>query len=185
MAFLIQNGNVVSYCEASDILDADQRLFEANEITFDNAPNGPLSISDYLEDLGVRATQRINRRIQTSDNWRRYLDNQSISYDINNIPEINPNLVVGRRDDFTTMTVYYVLKEYLLPKIADFGNPESPELQKIEFHERRFSDLFTELTTVWDWYDLDNSGAVESSEHEVRYRRRRRTRGSGSLVRIR
>ncbi len=36
MAFVIAGGNVVSYAEANDVRDKDQRLFEANEFTLVN-----------------------------------------------------------------------------------------------------------------------------------------------------
>ena len=31
MAFIRNNGNVISFAEYQDVLDADQRLFDANE----------------------------------------------------------------------------------------------------------------------------------------------------------
>jgi hypothetical protein len=83
------------------------------------------------------------------------------------------------------MCVSYVLKEYLYPKIADFGNPESGEVQKINFHDSKFNELFTEKLAVIIWYDVDNDGNVESGEQLVNFRKNRRTRGKRFITRVR
>jgi len=44
MAFILDGTTVVSYAEALDVRDKDQRLFEANEIDFTNVPQ-PLSMN--------------------------------------------------------------------------------------------------------------------------------------------
>jgi hypothetical protein len=77
------------------------------------------------------------------------------------------------------------LKEYLLPKIADFGNPESAEVQKIQYYEGKFDDLFRELMDILDWYDADNDGAVQTNEKMVKFRPNRRTRGRSNISRVR
>jgi hypothetical protein len=106
-------------------------------------------------------------------------------FDINSIPEFDPSNIVGRKADFTDMCCYYVLKEYLLPKIADFGNPESPEVQKIQYYDDKFNELFTELMNMFDWYDSDDDGSVEDGEKMVRFSLTRRTRGRRSTTRVR
>ena len=68
------------------------------------------------------------------------------------------------------MCAYYTLKEYLLPKIADFGNPESAEVQKIEYYAGKFDDLFRELMDILDWYSADGDATVEANEKMVRFR---------------
>jgi hypothetical protein len=79
-----------------------------------------------------------------------------------------------------------VLKEYLLARVADWGNPESPEVQKIQYFENKFDDLFTELLTIFDWYDFDDSGSIDRSDlHVGHVQHRRRTRGRRNVVRIR
>jgi hypothetical protein len=83
------------------------------------------------------------------------------------------------------MCVAYVLKEYLLPKIADFGNPESSEVQKINFYNGKFNELFNEKLSVIVWYDVDNDSTVESGEQLVNYRKNRRTRGKRFITRVR
>jgi len=107
------------------------------------------------------------------------------SYDVNNIPAFNPNLILARQSDFTDMCTYYTLKEYLLPRVADFGNPESAEVQKIEYYAKKFDDLFNELLSMMDWYDYNASGALTDEDRLIRVSLTRRTRGRRSVVRVR
>ena len=185
MAFIIAGGNVVSYADASDIRDKDQRLFEANEFTLTNLPDAPPTVNDYIEDLATKATARINQKIRASSQWRQYLGYVGADYDINNIPAFNPNLILARKPDFTDMCAYYTLKEYLLPRVADFGNAESAEVQKIEYYTSKFNDLFTELLAMLDWYDYDASGALNDDDRLIRTSLNRRTRGRRSIVSVR
>ena len=83
------------------------------------------------------------------------------------------------------MCVSKVLSEFVLPKIADFGNPESPELQKIQYYNTKFDELFSEVTAIWDWYDVDNSGSISDSERKTQQPRTRRTRGRRSIGYVR
>ena len=185
MAFISAGGNVISYADASDIRDKDQRLFEANEFTLTNLPDAPPTVNDYIEDLTTKATARINQKIRASSQWRQYLGYVGADYDTNNIPAFNANLILARKADFTDMCAYYTLKEYLLPRVADFGNPESAEVQKIEYYSSKFNDLFTELLAMLDWYDYDQSGAVNDDDRLIRTSLIRRTRGRRSIVRVR
>ena len=185
MAFVISGGNVISYAEANDVRDKDQRLFEANEFTLTNLPDAPPTLNDYIEDLNIKTTARINQKIRASSQWRDYLGYVGADYDVNNIPAFNANLILARRSDFTDMCAYYTLKEYLLPRVADFGNPESAEVQKIEYYTSKFNDLFTELLAMFDWYDYDASGAVTDGDRLIRTSKTRRTRGRKSVVRVR
>ena len=185
MAFVISGGNVISYAEANDLRDKDQRLFEANEFTLANLPDAPPTLNDYIEDLNIKATARINQKIRASSQWRDYLGYVGADYDINNIPAFNPNLILARKSDFTDMCAYYTLKEYLIPRIADFGNPESAEVMKIQYYESKFNDLFTELLGMMDWYDYDASGALGDNDKLIRVSLTRRTRGRKNVVRVR
>lgn len=186
MAFVISGGAVVTYAEALDVKDKDQRVFEANEIDFTNVPDAPGSLDNYIEDLCIKATNRINEKIRMSARWREYLGYAGAGYDsIDNIPAFQGIKIKAKQSTFTDMTAYYVLKEYLLPKIADFGNPESSEVQKIQYYENKFNDLFTELTNVFDYYDSDGDGTVEDGEKMVRFSKTRRTRGRKAITRIR
>ncbi len=186
MAFIVSGGNVLSYAEALDVKDKDQRLFEANEFNFTDVPDAPGNLNNYIEDLTTKSTARINQKIRASAEWRQYLGYAGGGYDsIDNIPAFNPNLIKARQSDFTDMCCYYAMKEYLLPKVADFGNPESAEVQKIEYFEKKFQDLFDELLGMMDWYDVNNSGAVGDDEKMVTFTLTRRTRGRRSIVRVR
>jgi len=186
MAFILSGTNVVSYAEALDVKDKDQRLFESNELDFTNVPDAPGSLNNYLEDLTTKATNRINQKIRASARWREYLGYAGSGYDsIDNIPAFNPNLIITRKADFTDMCCYYTLKEYLLPKVADFGNPESSEVQKIQYYDDKFNELFTELLNMFDWYDSDNDGTVQDGEKMVRFSLTRRTRGRRATTRVR
>lgn len=186
MAFITVAGSVVSYAEALDVRDKDQRIFEGNEVDFTNVPDAPGSLNNYLEDLAIKSTNRINQKIRASARWREYLGFAGGGYDsINNLPAFNPNKILSRQADFTDMCCYYLLKEYLLPKLADFGNPESSEVQKIQYYDDKFNELFTELTNMFDWYDSDDDGTVEDGEKMVRFSMTRRTRGRKATTRVR
>ena len=185
MAFVISGGNVISYAEASDLRDKDQRLFEANEFTLTNLPDSPPTLNDYIEDLNIKATARINQKIRASSQWLKYLGYTGQDYDTSNIPAFNPNYILARKSDFTDMCAYYTLKEYLLPRVADFGNPESAEVQKIEYYSRKFDDLFSELLGMMDWYDFDGSGTLTDDDKLISVTRRKRTRSISSVVRVR
>lgn len=186
MAFIVSGGNVLSYAEALDVKDKDQRIFEANEINFTDVPDTPGSLDNYIEDLTTKSTNRINEKIRASARWREYLGYAGQGYDsINDLPAFNPNNIVNRKSDFTDMCSYYSLKEYILPKVADFGNPESAEVQKIQYYEGKFDDLFRELLDIMDWYSSDGDSTVDSDEKMVRFRQTRRTRGRSNLARVR
>lgn len=186
MAFIQNGGVVLSYCDASDIRSADQRTFDANELVLDGLPLDPENVDQYLEDLAVKATARINQRIRASQQWRRYLGFVGEAINPNNVPEFEAGKILARQQDFSEMCAYYTLKEYLLPKVADFGNPESAEVQKIKYFESKFNDLFTELLGMMDWYDFDGSGAIDEGERFLRNSKpRRRSRGGRSIVRVR
>ena len=186
MAFILDGGgNVLAYAEALDVRDKDQRLFEANEFDFTNVPDTPGSLDNYIEDLTTKSTARINEKIRASANWREYLSYMGVNLTSGTIPAFEPNNIKSRKADFTDMCSYYALKEYLLPKVADFGNPESPEVQKITYYENKFENLFTELTSMWDWYSQDGDATVEADEKFIRFSRSRRTRGKSNVVRVR
>jgi len=186
MAFIVDGGgNVLAYAEALDVRDKDQRLFEANEFDFTNVPDTPGSLDNYIEDLTTKSTARINEKIRASANWREYLNYMGVGLTSGVIPAFEPNNIKSRKADFTDMCSYYTLKEYLLPKIADFGNPESPEVQKISYYDNKFSDLFEELMNMFDWYDNSGDGTVSDGEKMVRFSQTRRTRSRRNTTRVR
>lgn len=169
MAFVIENSNVVSFAEYSDVLEKDQRLFEVNEGLSD----------DVVEPLLVRATDRILTKLRTTSWWRSYFRSRNTSVSIStvaDIPALNPNYIQARETDFTELCVYVALADYILPSIADFSNQDSAERQKMAYYTQRADALFAELVEAGDWYDWDNSGTVTSSE---------RTPGQINLKRVR
>ena len=184
MAFILSGTTVISYAEALDVRDKDQRITEANEIDFTNVPDTPGSLDNYIEDLTTKATNRINAKIKASSRWKEYLAYTGTSFDINTVPAFVPEKIVDRKADFTDMCAYATLYMYLLPKVADFGNPESAEVQKIQYYEKRFNDLFDELMSDFTWYDADDSGTVTDAEKMVRYQLTRRTRSKRATARV-
>jgi len=185
MAFITVGGNVVSYAEALDIKDKDQRIYESNEINFTDVPDAPGTLDDYLEDLATKTTDRINQKIRLSTRWQEYLGYVGTNFgSLNTIPDFQANNIVTRKSDFTDMCSYGVLYMYLLPKVADFGNPESAEVQKIQYFESRFNSLFDEIMADFTWYDSSGDGSVSDSEKLISYRRNKRTRGNKSVVRV-
>lgn len=159
MAFITNGSQVISFAEYDDVLLADQRLFDANEgLT-----------SDVVEDLLIRATERILSRLRATSWWRVYFTKRDNSTTINtvaDVPELNANKIIDRQNDFTDLCVYYALYDYILPKIADFGTEDNAERAKITYYQGKFDTLFGELVTAGDWYDFDGSGAVASSEKD-------------------
>lgn len=162
MAFITSGGNVISFCEYTDVTDRDQRVFEANEGLTES----------IVEDLAERATTRILYLIRDTNWWGSYylqqsggsIDSSIYTSGLLSFPLPNPNLIKARQQDFTDLCVYYTLYEYLYPKIADFSNEDNAEKRKIGFYETKFNKLFTELIDSGDWYDFNNTGSVQPSE---------------------
>ena len=187
MAFITDNtGNVISFADFFDVNDIEQRVFEANEINFTDAASPAFSsLEEYVDYLLQKSTDRILLKMKASDWWRNYTSYSGASItQINDLPSVDPNRVLARQQDFTDMTVYYCLKEYLLPKVADFGVEESAEVAKIKYYENKFSQIFGELLAIADWYDANDDGTVEDSEKLISFRLNRRTRGRKFITRI-
>lgn len=152
------NTNVIAFAEYSDVTTADERLFQANE-----------GLTELIvEDATIRSTERILSLLRATDWWKSYYVNRSAdSYNTSaDIPELNPNKIQGRKNDFTDLCVYYTLYNYLLPKIADFSTEDNAERAKIGFNQQKFDLLFAELIRAGDWYDFDASGTVASNEKQ-------------------
>ena len=159
MAFIKNSNTVVSFAEYQDVVDADQRIFDANEGLTD----------DLVESQLIRATERILVKLRDTAWWRSYYiqrDN-SINYtSVADVPALNANKIIGRQNDFKDLCVFIALSEYILPNIADFGNAESAERQKMGYYTNRAEALFAELISAGDWYDFDGSGAISSAEKD-------------------
>ena len=156
MAFIRENGVIISFAEYQDVVDKDQRLFESNEGLTDS------SIEKFL----IRASERILTKIRSTAWWRDYYLKQSnISINtVADIPAVDPDKILGRNDDFTDLCVFLAMGEFILPSIADFGNEDNAERQKMGYYVNKAEKLFSELITAGDWYDFDGDSTVESSE---------------------
>lgn len=160
MAFITTGTTVLSFADYDDVVSKDQRIFEANEgLT-----------ADIVEDALVRATSRIISMIRSTTWWKSYFIRQSggtanvIIADGVVAPAPNPYLIKDRLSEFTDLCVYYALSEYILPRVADFGNADSAERQKIGFYDEKARGLFRELIDAGDWYDFNADGNVTNAE---------------------
>jgi hypothetical protein len=159
MAFIIEGTDVVSFAEFQDVVEKDQRLFESNEGLSD----------DIIDAQLVRATERILSKIRASAWWRSYYVKRNTSIQLNTVADIpapNANFILERRSDFTDLCVFVALSEFILPSVADFGNEDNAERQKMGYYVLRADALFMELLTAGDWYDFDGAGTVTSDERE-------------------
>jgi hypothetical protein len=159
MAFVIESGTVTSFAEFQDVVNKDQRLFDANEGLSD----------DIIDAQLVRATERILTKLRSSDWWRGYYVSRNTSTAITtvaDIPALDPNRIVARQNDFTDLCVYTALGEFILPSIADFGREDNAERQKMGYYVQKADKLFAELITAGDWYDFDDNGTVASNEKQ-------------------
>jgi hypothetical protein len=157
MAFVIENNTVTSFAEFQDVVSRDQRLFDANEGLYD----------DVVDSLLVRATERILNRVRSSQWWQSYYarrDLTTVFVTKADIPVVDPDKIQSRQDDFTDLCVYTAMAEYILPMIADFGNEDSAERQKMAYYTQKADNLFDELVSSGDWYDFDDDGTIQSDE---------------------
>jgi len=157
MAFIVVNNQIISFADYDDVVARDQRLFDANEGLTD----------DLIEDLLIRATERILAKIRSSSWWKSYYvaRNNAIVYNtVADIPAVDPDKIMARQNDFTDLCVYTALSELVLPMIADFGNENNSERQKMGYYTGKADSLLTELITAGDWYDFDGDSTIESTE---------------------
>jgi len=157
MAFIYENDTVISFAEFDDVYSRDQRLFDSNEGLSD----------DRVEELLIRSTERILNQMRASAWWRSYYikrDN-SITYNsIADVPALDPDRIKDRVKDFTDLCVYTALAEYILPMIADFGEEDNSERNKMGYYQNKSSELFGELITAGDWYDFNDDEIIQSKE---------------------
>lgn len=159
MPFVVENDTTISFAEFSDMLDRDQRLFEANEGLSD----------DIIDNHLVRATERILDRIRSTQWWQEYYIARNTTVTINtraDIPAVDPDRILNRQNDFTDLCVYTALTEFTLPLIADFGREDSSERNKMGYYQQKADGLFAELITAGDWYDFDDDSTIQSDERQ-------------------
>jgi hypothetical protein len=157
MAFITENDVVVSFAEFQDVVDKDQRLFEANEGLSDDAVEAQL----------FRATERILTKFRSTSWWRSYYiqRDSGITYNtVADVPALDPNRIKARQNDFTDLCIYTALSEFVLPSIADFGREDNAERQKMGYYSQKADALFGELVTAGDWYDFDDNNTITSNE---------------------
>jgi hypothetical protein len=160
--WIVVGGVVISFAEYDDFPKVDQRVFEANE---------GLTSTD-VEEMAEKSTQRILNRIRTTAWWQElYRDlastnqmsaTQTLSTPYYPLPDANN--IQARQADFTDLCVYHTLYEYLYPKIADFNNQDSAEVQKIGVFRTKFDDLFKDLIQDGSWYDFSGDGTITNQE---------------------
>ena len=159
MAFVTENNTVISFAEFQDVVDKDQRLFEANEGLSDDAVEAQL----------IRATERILTKMRSSSWWRGYYiqrDTAIVYNTVADIPALDPNLIKARQNDFTDLCIYTALADFILPSIADFGNEDNAERQKMGYYALKAETLYNELLTAGDWYDFNDDSTIASTEKQ-------------------
>lgn len=159
MSFIIENNVTISFADYQDVVDKDQRLFEANEGLTD----------DVVEDGLIRATERILSRLRSSSWWQSYYTRRNTTNSISSvadIPAVDPDKIKARLNDFRDLCVYVGLSDYILPSIADFGSEENAERNKMGYYTNKGDALFGELITAGDWYDFDDDDTIASSEKQ-------------------
>lgn len=166
MSFIVEDSTTISFAEYSDVHATDRRLFDSNESLTD----------DSVEEALIRCTSRILDNIRNTEWWQNLYGQHNGSVNRLDIPKPNPDRIVDRRADFTDLCVYWALSDYILPSIADFGEADSNERQKMGYYKNRADALFLELVNAGDWYDFDDDGSVQTDE---------KRRGNLRLKRIR
>ena len=160
MAFITQGTTFFSFADYDDVVAKDSRLFDANEgLT-----------QDDVEGALIRSTTRILDTLRSSNWWKSYYILQAgpaavvtVGQSIQ-VPPLDPFLIRARQGDFTDLCVYFALSEYLLARVADFGNPDSAERQKLGFYDTKYRELYAELIVAGDWYDFTNNGTITQDE---------------------
>jgi hypothetical protein len=153
---LNQGGNFISFATYSELTTRDQRILEANEgLT-------QAEVETYL----TQASQRMLTQIRNTDWWSEssFTIDTSLTRDMRLLPSVNVYYIRAREQEFKDLNIYFALAEYIYPSVADFGNPESAEVAKINFFRDQYNKLFTELIQSGDWYDFDNDAAIETLE---------------------
>lgn len=168
MAFIIENDQVVSFAEYSDVLGRDRRLFDSNEALTD----------DVVENALERSTERILSALRSSQWWREYYLKRTTATVSNlaDIPALDATKIIDRTSDFTDLCVYWALAEYILPSTANFGDEGDDDRNKMGWYANKKTELLGELIAAGDWYDFDDDGTVQSDEKNQGYVNLRRIR---------
>jgi hypothetical protein len=116
--------------------------------------------------------------LKNTDWWRQYQFDRdtSLKHDLRLVPNVNPDNIKAKEQEFKDLNIYFAMAEYLLPRVADFGNETSAEVIKIQFYRDAYNNLFKEVVESGDWYDFDSDGSVETTEKSPTFTNRVRTR---------
>lgn len=168
MAFYYINQTFQSFAVYADVTARDTRFFEANEGMTDTVVNPLLA----------QSSQRILSQIKNTDWWKRYQFDRdtSLKHDLRLVPDVNPDNIKGKEQEFKDLNIYFCMCEYLLPRVADFGNETSAEVIKIQFYRDAYNNLFKEVVESGDWYDFDSGGTISTTEISPTFTNRVRTR---------
>lgn len=168
MTFYYNNQTFQSFAVYADVTARDSRFFEANEGMTDTVVNPLLA----------QATQRILSQVKNTDWWKNYQfrRDSSLKDDLRLLPNVNPDNIKGKEQEFKDLNIYFALAEYLLPKVADFGNETSAEVVKIQFYRDAYNNLFNQVIESGDWYDFNADGTIETAEKSPTFTNRVRTR---------
>lgn len=156
MSFNYNNEDFVSFAVYADVTARDQRFFEANE-GFTSAD---------VNALLAQASQRILTQIKNTD-WYRdgaFELDSSLNSDVRLLPDVNPDYIESKQQEFKDLNIYFAMSEYLLPKVADFGNETSAEVVKIKHYKDTYAALFKEVIQAGDWYDFTGNGTITIDE---------------------
>ena len=159
MAFITDSGVVISFAEHSDVVSKDRILFDNNEGLSD----------DFVEDALIRATSRILLQIKSTDWWQNLYTKQTGSVNRLDIPAPVGVKIIDRTSDFTDLCIYKALSDYILPSVADFGDENNAERQKMGYYKNRETELFMELIQSGDWYDFDGDDTIQTDEKQRGY----------------
>lgn len=156
MAFNYENNQFVSFAVYADVTARDQRFFEANEGF----------TSQDVNNLLAQASQRILTQIRNTSWYRQgaFDTDSTLQGDIRLLPAVDPDNIRAREQEFKDLNVYFAMAEYLLPKVADFGNETSAEVVKIKHYKDVYTTLFKEIIESGDWYDFSGNGTISTEE---------------------
>lgn len=169
MAFNYNGSTFVSFAVYADVVQRDSRLFEANEVIND---------STLVNNLLALSSQRLLTKIKNTDWWQEYnfKRDSSLQRDLRRVPDVNPDKIDGMQQEFKDLNIYHSLSEYILPRVADFGNETSAEVIKIKHYSDQFEVLFKEIIEAGSWYDYSGDNTIVYTETEPSITNRVRTR---------
>jgi hypothetical protein len=164
--FVYSGATFLRFATFAELQARDSRVFEANE---------DLTQAE-IENFLNMASQRILTQIRNTEWWREYQRKLANIIDANLLPVVDPDYILARTQEFKDLNVYFALYDYVYPSVADFGNPDSAEIQKIKHYKDSYNELFDEVIESGDWYDFSEDGTIDTAEKMAAVVNRVRTR---------